>query len=189
MIDKEEKKIKIDENKELEKLVNDSLKPENDMIPFGQNEISDVCSEHKFKISVRPHPHNYKWDEESLLVVYQSMYDWFDAHPDAIFLEEYFHATDIEQLISYNTLRYTIGRFPSCDEAMTTIKEKLKIRLFKMGWDKNNKKDSTLTKFCLMNNFGWKENTNQDITVSTKDVKFKYANPELDQPKNEEDDE
>ena len=176
-------------DKELEKLVNESLNPTegNDSIPFAENEIHSLVINSGQKLSVRQHPANYKWTEEALMAVYQNMYDWFDSHPDAVFIGEYFHAKDIEQMISYNTLRYTKGRFPSCDDAMEFIWSLLEIRLVKAGL--SGKFKEGLTKFVLSNKHGWKEKTEQDIVVSTKEVSFKYANPELEEPEKDRDDE
>lgn len=174
-------------DKELEKLVNESLNPTegNDDVPFAENEIHSLVINSGQKLSVRPHPHNYKWTEEALMTVYQSMYDWFDTHPEAVFIGEYFHAKDIEQTISYNTLRYTKGRFPSCDDAMEYICSLLEIRLIKAGL--SGKFKEGLTKFVLANKHGWKEKTEQDIVVSTKEVKFEWGNPELIENEKEKD--
>ena len=130
---------------------------------------------------------NLKYTEERLINFLDGMFQWITSHPTVCFMEEYYLAEDTDKSIPFGSLKKTYGRHETCDEIREAIKKVLEIRLAKAALNGTHKEN--FTKFLLMNNFGYKEKTEQDITLSTKEVKFKFGNKELQQPEKEEDNE
>lgn len=128
-----------------------------------------------------------KYDELTINNFYETIINWFIENPDAIFLQEYFFDENTPKTIPYGSLKMTYGRHESSDDLHDALKSMLEVRIFKAGWSKT--KDANLTKFALMHNYNWKEKTEQDVTVSTKEVKFDFPNPELRLPEKEEENE
>lgn len=122
---------------------------------------------------------NLKYTEEKLINFLDNMFQWFLNNPDKIFMEEYYMDPETDKSIPYGSLKKTYGRHESCDEIRAAIKKVLEIRLARAAL--TGKFKENFTKFLLINNFGYKEKVEQDVILSSKEVKFDFGNPELKQ--------
>jgi len=122
---------------------------------------------------------NLKYTEEVIINFLDGMFQWFLTNPDKIFMEEYYMDPGTDKSIPYGSLKKTYGRHESCDEIRAAIKKVLEIRLAKAALSGVYKEN--FTKFLFINNFGYKEKVEQDVILSSKEVKFDFGNPELKQ--------
>ena len=124
---------------------------------------------------------NLKYTEEILIGFLDGMFQWFLVNTGACFIEEYYFDPATDKSVPYGSLKKTYGRHQTCDEIRDAIKKVLEIRLAKAALTGAYKEN--FAKFLLTNNFGYtSEKTQQDITLSTKEVRFKFDNPELNPP-------
>lgn len=121
---------------------------------------------------------NTKYSEEVVYEFLCEVYAWITVNEDALFLRDYYLDPNTDKAIPYGSLKRTYGKYESCDELREEIKYICFRRLYQNGLTR--KYDSYMTKFGLINNYGWKsERSEQDVTLSTKEVRFKFDNPEL----------
>ena len=122
---------------------------------------------------------NIKYTETELVPFINRVYNWFVANEDAVFIKEFWQAPDNQDLdvIPYPSLMTAKARNPRTEVIWAEVKGLLEVRLFKAGWD--GKKNAGLTKFALQNLHGWKDASEQDITIQTKTTEYKFQNPEL----------
>jgi hypothetical protein len=118
----------------------------------------------------------------------KDMYNYFLEDQNAVFVNEFFQKYP-EYPYTYRHFMYITGTEGSArTEYLSKIKPLMETRLLKralLGTYKEN-----ITKFILINNFGWKDKTESDLTVTTKPIVFKFGNPELNnKEENEENDE
>jgi len=166
---------------ELEKIVDESFKEEPVEERKGQLARNKKNSEiARAKIAAGDFVSGYlKYDEQCIYNFLDTIFKYVLDNEDVIYLEEYYSDPNTEKTIPWGSLKATYGRHSSCDEIREAIKKILEIRLVKSAL--HNKTNANFTRFILQNNYGWKEKTEQDITLSTKEVKFAFGNPELTQ--------
>lgn len=128
-----------------------------------------------------------KYAEPEIVEFINRVYNWFENHEEAVFIREFWQAPDNqdESMIPYPSFISAKGRFPRCNVIWDEVKGLLEVRLFKAGWD--GKKNAGLTKFALQNLHGWRDTSEQDISIQTKVTEYKFQNPELTIPEKEED--
>ena len=164
---------------ELDNLVNDEL---NDK-PEKPNRKKEVIAA---KIAAGTFvSNNLKYTEEILISFLDGMFQWFLVNTGACFIEEYYFDPASDKSVPYGSLKKTYGRHKTCDEIRDAIKKVLEIRLAKAALTGVYKEN--FAKFLLTNNFGYtSEKTQQDITLSTKTIEYKFQNPELQEPDKKE---
>lgn len=121
-----------------------------------------------------------KYTEEVLVKFWCHMFTWFVNHENAVFLEEYYLDPFTDKSVPWGSLRVTMGRYKSCTELHESVKKILEIRLVKAALEGRYKEG--MAKFFLSNKYGYTEKTQQDITLSTKTIEYKFQNPELQEP-------
>lgn len=107
-----------------------------------------------------------KWTEEKALSLGNKLIEWLKAEEENIFFAEFLYINNdyYEELISYLTKKFK--SFLNLIEKAKKIQE---IKLMKFGcFDKLN---STMTKFTLTNNHGWKDK--QDMTTDGEQINNK----------------
>lgn len=127
---------------------------------------------------------NQKFTEEIVYKFLDNIFGWLQEHPESVFLEEYYLDPETDKTVPFGSLRNLYNKWESCEEVRTAIKKILEIRLVKAAL--TGKYKENMTKFLLINNYDYKDKTEQDIVLSTKEIKFKFGNPELNEPKTED---
>lgn len=120
---------------------------------------------------------NLKYDEQCIFKELCNILEYVIKNEGVTHFMQYYLDPLTEKKIPYGSLKATYGRHPICDGVRSEIKAILEFRLEILAL--NNKTNANFTRFVLQNNYGWKERTEQDITVSTKEIKFNFGNPEL----------
>lgn len=167
------------ESDELNKLVDEELKSD---LPAPQPlETLEMRKQRVINCNM------IKYAEPELITFINRVYNWFVANEEAVFIKEFWQAPDNQglEVIPYPSFISAKGRFPRTNVIWDEVKGLLEVRLFKAGWD--GKKNAGLTKFALQNLHGWRDTSEQDISIQTKVTEYKFQNPELTIPEKEED--
>lgn len=166
--------------KDLEQLMGDELPA----IPEGMTGAALIAYKNQVINEYKVNANDFvsgslKYPKETLIKQYELMIEWYKANEDMIFLTEYYHDSQTVKLVPLGSLKKSAHRHPEVDEMKAALTSILEVRIFKMGWSRV--KDSGLTKFLLSNNFGWKEKSESEVTVTNKEILFNFGNTELNE--------
>lgn len=113
--------------------------------------------------------------EDSVLQFLAGMYAWA-CRPDTLYITHYWSDPSTDHSISRNVLKDQLYRYPHLKERYDAIGELMATKLIHAG--ATGKLYFGAVKFALMNKYGWTDKSEQDLTVTNKNVEFTFDNPE-----------
>lgn len=123
-------------------------------------------------------PIQVKYTNERCIEELERALQWFIEHEEAVLLSEYCSSPDAT--VTWSQFQYMTDPRKS-KEAADIYKNKIRkiteARIAKRALIGTYKEG--MAKFILVNQYGWKDKVESDITVSAKPIQFKFGNPEL----------
>lgn len=117
-----------------------------------------------------------KWTEKVSLKFANDLLEWMNAEDENIFFDDFlFNVANPKDYGKNNRIYpelidYLCDKFSSFSKLLEIAKKKQEIKLKKFGvFDKLN---ASMTKFTLINNHGWKDKSESEMTIKKIEVDF-----------------